>query len=71
MNVKAPSGTQGALVRSDPDRFFVPPYVGPKGWVGVWLDVDPDWHEIAELVEDSYRLVAPKTLLKELDTRRG
>lgn len=65
--IKAAPGIQPELVASDPDRFFVPPYVGPKGWVGVWLDHDVDWDEIAELVLDAYRLVAPKCLLTQLD----
>jgi len=50
------------LVSADPKRFYVPPYVGPKGWVGVRLDGKPDWDEIARIVRRSYRLVAPKRL---------
>ena len=66
--VKAPEGAQAALVASDPDRFFVPPYVGAKGWVGVHLDGRTvDWGEVADLVEDSYRLIAPKRLAALLD----
>ena len=49
------------------ESFFVPPYVGPSGWVGVWLDGKADWEELAGLLEDSYRLTAPKRLLKELE----
>lgn len=64
--VKAPEGDQAALVASDPERFFVPPYVGGKGWVGVYLDRDDlDWDELAELVEESYRLIAPKRLVRD------
>jgi hypothetical protein len=59
---KAPFGVQGILVGSNPERFFVPPYVGHHGWVGVWLDVDLDWEEIADLVRKSYRMTAPKRL---------
>lgn len=62
MMFKAAPGVQEALVSSDPRRFFVPAYVGHKGWVGAWLTVEQDWDEIAELVEDSYRLIAPKRL---------
>ncbi|RAY11908.1 MmcQ/YjbR family DNA-binding protein [Actinomadura craniellae] len=62
MMVKAGPGVQEALVAESPERFFVPAYVGSKGWVGARLDVDQDWDEIAELVEDSYRLIAPKRL---------
>jgi predicted DNA-binding protein (MmcQ/YjbR family) len=66
----APPGEQEPLVSSDPQRFFVPKYVGGKGWIGVYLDVpNADWDEIAELVEESYRLLAPKSLVKLLDTR--
>jgi hypothetical protein len=59
---KAPEGSQMVLVGADPDRFFVPPFLGHKGWVGVRLDCGPDWNEIAALVRRSYRLVAPKRL---------
>lgn len=63
----APDGAQEALVRAYPERFFVPPYVGYRGWLGVWLDVRVDWQEIGELVTDAYRTVAPKTLQARLD----
>lgn len=66
----APPGAQPALVATDPDRFFVPPYVGHRGWLGVWLDVPVDWPEIAALVTDAYRQVAPRRLLAALDTQR-
>ena len=56
--------TQQVLVNADPRRFYVPPYVGHKGWVGVRLDGKPDWDEIARIVERSYRLVAPRRLVK-------
>lgn len=64
---KAPEGSQAVLVGADPERFFVPPYVGHKGWVGVRLDegaarIGPDWDEVAALVRRSYVLVAPKRL---------
>ena len=60
-------GVQEELVASEPDRFYRPPYVGPSGWIGVRLDRDVDWGEIAEIVTESYRKVAPKTLVKQLD----
>ena len=65
----APPGAQQAMVAADPERFFVPPYVGGRGWLGVHLDLDEptDWDEVAELVEDAYRVVAPKTLVRLLD----
>ena len=59
---KAPPGSQTVLVGADPERFFVPPYVGHKGWVGMRLDREPDWAEVAALVRRSYRLTAPKRL---------
>ena len=59
---KAPLGAQAVLVGSNPDQFFVPPYVGQHGWVGVYLDVDVDWDFVAALVDDSYRMTAPKRL---------
>lgn len=62
----APPGVQEALVGSDPDRFFVPPYVGHRGWLGVWLDVPVEWDEIAELVTDAFRVVAPAKLVAQL-----
>jgi hypothetical protein len=65
----APSGAQEALVSADPERFFRPPYVGHRGWLGVYLDVPQDWDEIAELVVDAYRAVAPKRLIAQLDDR--
>jgi hypothetical protein len=64
----APPGAQEELVAADPDRFFRPPYVGGRGWLGVYLDVpDVDWTEIAEIVTDAYRQVAPKRLVARLD----
>src|SRR3954468_3085682 len=53
----APEGAQAALVADDPERYFVPPYVGGRGWLGVRLDVPVDSDEIAELVADAYRVV--------------
>jgi len=67
MVFKAPPGIQQALVESDAARFFVPAHVGHKGWVGARLDVEHDWEEMAELIEDSYRLIAPKRLSARLD----
>ena len=60
---KAPPGAQAILVAAAPDRFFRPPYVGHKGWIGFWLDGAPDWVEIADLIGRSYRMTAPKRLL--------
>ena len=65
--LKAPPGMQGELVDADPEIFFVPPYVGPSGWVGVRVDREVDWKMIEALLEQGYRLVAPKRALKQLD----
>lgn len=64
---KAPLGAQGDLVDAGPDIFFVPPYVGPSGWVGIRLDRDVDWDIVEEILEDAYRMVAPRRALALLD----
>jgi predicted DNA-binding protein (MmcQ/YjbR family) len=66
---KAPPGAQGALTQTSPETFFVPPYVGHHGWVGAWLGEQLDWEHLAELIEESYRMTAPKRLLAQLDSR--
>jgi hypothetical protein len=63
----APPGAQAALIASDPGRFFRPPYVGHRGWLGVCLEGKIDWDEIADLIEDAYRVIAPKSLAAQLD----
>jgi predicted DNA-binding protein (MmcQ/YjbR family) len=69
---KAPPGSQQVLVGAEPETFFVPPYVGSKGWVGMRLDRDPDWNEVEALAGRSYRLIAPKRLAARLtETGRG
>ncbi|WP_082553038.1 MmcQ/YjbR family DNA-binding protein [Phycicoccus sp. Root101] len=66
----APEGVQGSLVAAEPERYFRPPYVGSRGWVGVRLDVDDiDWDRVEAVVEDAWRQVAPKRLQAEHDTR--
>jgi predicted DNA-binding protein (MmcQ/YjbR family) len=70
MTFKAGPGVQEALLAETPERFFVPAYVGHKGWVGARLDVDQDWDEIAELIEDSYRMIAPKRLAASVEQQR-
>jgi hypothetical protein len=72
----APPGLQEAFVNTEPDRFFKPPE-SAKGtfsaWLGVFLDTagedELDWDEIAAIVEDAFRYVAPKALVTELDSR--
>jgi hypothetical protein len=61
----AAEGMQQMLVEADPDRFFVPPYVGHRGWLGVRLDRELDWDELAGIVEDAYGEVAPAKLVRE------
>jgi hypothetical protein len=69
--IKAVRANQELMVRHAPDRFFVPPYVGPSGWVGVYLDTSKtDWKELAELIEDAWRMSTPKKLLASLDAPR-
>jgi hypothetical protein len=63
----APPGVQAELVEQEPERFFVPPYVGHRGWIGLRLDIDPDWDEVTGILDDAYRIAAPKTLIKKLD----
>lgn len=63
---KAPPGNQTHLVEADPERFFVPPYVGHKGWIGMHLDRRVAWREVAVVVERSYRMTAPKRLIERM-----
>ena len=66
---KATPSDQDLIVRADPDRYFVPPYVGPRGWVGAVLDARTDWGAVADLLTEAWRLTAPKRLLPRLDER--
>jgi len=66
---RAARGENTALIASDPDRFYLPAYVGPRGWVALRLDRPRvDWSEVAEIMTDSYLLAAPKRLAKLIDT---
>lgn len=69
--VKSTHVNQDLLLRSDAERFFSPPYVGPSGWVGVYLDRKPDWSAVAEIVRDGWRLTLPKRLLAQLEENRS
>ena len=64
----APEGMQQMLVDTDPERFFVPPYVGHRGWLGVRLDRSLDWDELAGIAEDAYAEVAPPKLVEQART---
>jgi len=64
---KAPPGSQEILVGADSARFFVPPYVGSKGWVGMRLDENPDRDEVAAVVRRSFALVAPRRIAALLE----
>jgi predicted DNA-binding protein (MmcQ/YjbR family) len=69
---KAPTGSGESLVASDEERFYRPAYVGPRGWIGLRLDVgEVDWEEVSRHVLDSYRLVAPKRLAALVDAPPG
>jgi hypothetical protein len=65
----APDGAQDFFVGSSPERYFKPPYVGVRGWLGVYLDVPVDWEEIGLIVRDAYRVVASPTLVRQLDAQ--
>ncbi len=67
----AAPGVQEHLVAADAEHYFRPPYVGHRGWLGVYLDVRVDWDEIGELIVDAYRAVAPVRLVKLLDAALG
>ena len=67
--VKGRPGDQEMLIAADPARFFKPPYLGPKGWIGIHLNADTDWDEVSYLIDTSYRLIAPKKLTAQLPER--
>ncbi len=67
----APPGLQQAQVRSVPASYFVPPYVGHRGWLGIRLDRGLDWDEIAGAIEDAYLTVAPRTLAAKAGRGEG
>ena len=67
LNCKAPPGECSARVEANPDRFFVPAYLGARGWLGLWLDTGAvDWDEVELVVLEAYLLVAPKKLAAQL-----
>jgi hypothetical protein len=66
----APPGVQAELVTTEPERFFRPPYVGGRGWVGFRLDGRTDWEEVTAVCEEAFRTVASKKLIAALDLAR-
>ncbi len=67
---KAPLGFQSMMVDEEPQRFFVPPYVGVNGWVGVRLDLAVDWKEVASVVAQAYQMAAEKPLARATRARK-
>jgi hypothetical protein len=63
----APEGAQEVLIGAEPERYFRPPYVGVRGWLGVYLDVPQDWDELGILVRDAYLAVAPRKLAAQVE----
>jgi hypothetical protein len=61
---KVPQGAREIIIDAEPARFFIPPYFGPKGWIAVGLDEAADWREVEAFVRRSYRLDAPKRLVR-------
>jgi hypothetical protein len=67
LNVRASSGANRLLASTSPVRFYLPPYLGVRGWVGIWLDLDDvDWAAVDAVMVDAYRMTAPKGLLPRL-----
>jgi hypothetical protein len=62
--VLAAPGRQERMVRTAPERFFVPPYVGPNGWIGVWLDDVCNWEELADILKSAHQLAVEKSRSK-------
>ena len=71
MNLKGAPGVQQALIASDPEKFFVPRYTGKNGWIGARLDVDQDWDELTELLEEAWRRTAPKRVVAQWEADRA
>jgi hypothetical protein len=70
LNCKAEPGGNQTLVDFAPERFHIPAYLGPRGWVGLWIDLPTiDWDEVESVIVDAYRLTAPKRLAAQLDSR--
>ena len=65
--VKSTLVNQDLLVRWQPARYFVPPYVGPSGWIGIYLDKRPSWKTVADILRDAYLLILPKKLRVKIE----
>jgi hypothetical protein len=65
--IKAQKADQLQLIKAAPECYFVPPYVGKGGWIGVWLDSQTNWDAVREFLEDGYRMTAPARLIGQLD----
>ena len=63
--IKSDKENQALMIRTQPEKYFKPAYVGPSGWVGVYLDQSPDWDEVLELLRDGWKMIAPKKTLLE------
>jgi hypothetical protein len=71
LNCKAEPGANQSLVDFAPERFHIPAYLGPRGWIGLWIDLPTiDWDEVQSIIVDAYRLTAPKRLAALLDVDR-
>jgi predicted DNA-binding protein (MmcQ/YjbR family) len=66
--IKSTFVNQDLMLHSDSARFFSPPYVGPSGWIGIFLDNSPDWDIVSEVLRDGYLLTAPKKIAAQLHT---
>ena len=64
--LNAPQGAQALYTKEEPKHFFIPPYVGPRGWLGVHLDRGISWKRVAKLVREAYEKVAPAALSKTI-----
>ena len=67
LNCKTAPGVNDTLTRVASDRFFIPKYVGARGWLGLWIDLPKiDWTQVEDVVTEAYRLVAPRTLVSQI-----
>jgi phosphoribosylglycinamide formyltransferase-1 len=67
LNCKTAPGVNDTLTRVASDRFFIPKYVGARGWLGLWIDLPKiDWTQVEDVITEAYRLVAPRTLVSQI-----